>query len=424
MKTVSTISISALFLALAGCSSSDDGGSDNTSKTDETVSVEVFSWWTAPGEAEALQSLVDLHKKQFPKSRIFNAATDPDVISGGAQAKEVLQQRLEAGDPPDSFQTNAFELHRGYLAERSDALQPLDDLFEAEGLLDDMMPELIDGVTVNGKIVAIPVNVHRENSLFYNKTIFDEQGLKPPATLDEFLVTCDKLKQAGVTPLAISTSQAWIINKVFVAFSLGKLGPDKFVSYFVDKEPIKAADFAPVVDVLDTVLTDYIDVEAAATDGYGWTQAADALQRGEAAMFIHGDWAKGYLTQLGATPGIDFGVVASPDTNGAFIYGSDVFALPVGNKHPAAALDWLRTIASSDGQIAFNEAKGSSPVRLSLSDSELDSMAKATYGDLKGSTVRIGAVGLPSAWDDGLAQLAKDHDQAALLQVLIDNPIP
>jgi len=423
MRCVIRTGLLALILASAslGCSSSgDDKGSSSTT---EGVEVEVFSWWTAPGEAEALQSLFDLHKKKFPKARIFNAAADPSVVSGGVQAKEILQQRLQAGDPPDSFQTNAFELHRGYLAERADLLTPLDDLFEQQGLSQDIVPELLDGLTVNGHVVAVPVNVHRDNSLFYNQTLFTEHGVEPPKTMAEFLSVCEKLKQAGVTPLAISTSQSWIINKVFVALALGSMGPDKFVKYFIDKAPIEEADMAPAIALLDRVLTDYIDVDAAAAEGYGWTQAADALHDGKAAMFIHGDWAKGYLTQIGWTPGVDFGVTTTPDSGGAFVYGSDVFAIPAGAKHNAQALDWLRTVTSSEGQIAFNEAKGSSPVRLSLSDKGLDPMAKATYADLKNSKTRLTGVGMPTVWDDGLVQLAKDHDQQALLKTILDNPM-
>jgi glucose/mannose transport system substrate-binding protein len=227
-----------------------------------------------------------------------------------------------------------------------------------------------------------------------------------------------------VTPLAISTSQSWITNKVFLAFALGSMGPDKFAKYFIDKAPIEEADMAPAIALLDRVLTDYIDVDAAAAAGYGWTQAADDLHDGKAAMFIHGDWAKGYLTQVGWTPGVDFGVTTTPDSGGAFLYGSDVFAIPAGAKHKAEALDWLRTVTSADGQIAFNEAKGSSPVRLNLNDHDLDPMAKGTYADLKNSTRRLQIAGVPSIWDDGLIQLAKDHDQQALLKTLIDNPIP
>lgn len=413
------------FLA-AGCSADGDAAKDGaggSSTTTEAVQVEVFSWWTAPGEAEALQSLVDLHTEKFPNERIYNAATDPKVISGGTEAKAVLQQRLEDDDPPDAFQTNAFELKRGFIAASPGLLEPLDDVFEAQGLLDDLAPEALRDVTVAGHYMAVPVNIHRENGLFYNKSVFADNGLEPPTTMAEFLEVCEALKEAGVTPLAISTSQGWIIDKVFVSLALGTMGPDDFVKYFVDKEPVDEAAFSPVVDVLDRVLTDYIDVEGAAADGFGWTQAADALKEGSAGMFIHGDWAKGYLMQIGATPNVDFGVVNSPDAAGVFLYGMDVFAVPAGAPHPEAAFDWVKTISSPEGQVAFNEYKGSSPVRLNVPNKGLDAMAQSIYSEFKGAEQRIPAVGLPGAWDDGFVQLAKDHDKAALLQVMLDNPI-
>jgi len=411
---------------VAGCSGDDkaaaDGGAGSGTTT-EAVQVEVFSWWTAPGEAEALQSLVDLHADKYPNERIYNAATDPKVVSGGNEAKAVLQARLEDGDPPDAFQTNAFELKRGYIAASPRLLEPLDDLFEAQGLVDNLAPEALADVTVGGHYMAVPVNIHRENGLFYNKSVFADNGLEPPTTMAEFLDVCAKLKEAGVTPLAISTSQGWIINKVFISLALGTMGPDAFVKTFVDKEPVEEATLAPVVDVLDQVLTDYIDVEGAAVEGFGWTQAADALRDGTAGMFIHGDWAKGYLMQVGATPDVDFGVVSSPDAAGVFVYGMDVFAVPAGAKHPEGALDWVRTISSSEGQVAFNEYKGSSPVRLNVPNKGLDKMAQGIYSAFKDAKHRIPAVGLPSAWDDGFVQLAKDHDKQALLQIMLDNPI-
>lgn len=416
-----------LALALAGCSGSGDAGdksnSGGGSSGTEDVQVEVFSWWTAPGESEALQALIDLHQATYPHERIYNAATDPKVLSGGTEAKAVLDMRLQDGDPPDAFQTNAYELKQGKFSDKLDMLEPLDAIFEEQGLTKDVAPEVLNDVTIDGHIMSVPVNVHRENGLFYNISVFKKNGLKPPQTMAEFLDVCAKLKKAGVTPLAISTSQSWIIDKVFMALALGSMGPDNYVKYFVDKTPVDPEVFSPAIDLLDQVLTDYIDVEGAAVDGFGWTQAADALHDGTAGMFIHGDWAKGYLVQLGWTPNVDFGVVSSPDSGGAFIYGMDVFGVPAGAKHPNEAHDFVRTIASSEGQVQFNEAKGSSPVRLNVDDKGLDAMAKEIYADFKSSEHRIPTVGVPAAWDDGFGQLAKDHDKEALLQTFIDNPI-
>ncbi len=426
---VSLLSSLAIFSALCGalgCSSASDSGADGAggdATGTESVQLEVFSWWTAPGEAEALRSLIDLHENTYPHVHIYNAATDPKVTSGGVEAKAVLQQRLMDNDPPDAFQTNAFELKRGYIAASPGLLEPLDDVFKEQGLAKAIAPEALSDVTVDGHFMAVPVNIHRENGLFYNKSIFSDNGLEPPSTMAEFLTTCAELKQAGVTPLAISTSQGWIIDKVFIALAIGSMGSDDFVKYFVDKTPVDEAAFTPALDLLDQVLTDYIDVQAAAADGFGWTQAADALHEGTAAMFIHGDWAKGYLMQLGWTPDVDFGVVTTPDSGGVFVYGLDVFAVPKGAKHPAEALDWVRTVASSEGQVAFNEYKGSSPVRLNMPLKGLDPMARDIYADFQSASQRIPSVALPTTWDDALVQLAKDHDKAALLKVFVDNPI-
>ncbi|MGC4067763.1 MAG: ABC transporter substrate-binding protein [Polyangiaceae bacterium] len=72
-----------------------------------------------------------------------------------------------------------------------------------------MIPDVIDDVTIDGKVYGMPVNIHRENTLLYNKQIFDDNGLEPPTTVEEFLTVCDKLKAAGVTPVA-TAYQGWI----------------------------------------------------------------------------------------------------------------------------------------------------------------------------------------------------------------------
>src|SRR5436190_23782714 len=84
-------------LGAIGCG---DGGSMTTGMggmggTSETT-IELFSWWVAPGEAEALQALIDLNRTKHPNERIFNAravsAMDPRML---------LAQRLTYNLPPD-----------------------------------------------------------------------------------------------------------------------------------------------------------------------------------------------------------------------------------------------------------------------------------------------------------------------------------
>jgi glucose/mannose transport system substrate-binding protein len=404
----------AALTALLGCACS--GGDDtDTGDTSQEVQIEVFSWWVSPGEAEALNALFDLHRNNYPNERIVNAAE-----ASGPMAKQVLAERLDAHDPPDLFQQNAYEM-KAFLSAHPGTVEPLDDLFEEEQLAEAIAPEILDNVTIDGSIYSVPVNAHRENALFYNAKIFEDNNLQAPKTLDDFLSACETLKAAGITPVALSTSQSWIVSKLFINLAAGSMGARPFYDYFSGNEPLDEAAFGDAVDVLDTVLTNYIDIEQAATDGFGWTQATEAVFDGTAAMFLHGDWAKGSFVALGWSPNTDFGVVASPGASELFLYGADVFGVPTGAKHPEAARHFVQTIASVEGQIAFNTIKGSSPIRLDVPAEAFDPMAQEVIDDFKNAEIRM-SLKWQSAWDEALGEFATSHDRAALIQVFKDNP--
>lgn len=400
-------------LAIA-CGDGDQSATDETNGVEEAP-LEVFSWWTQPGEAEALEALFGLYQKHYPKRAIFNAAE-----MSGPTAKQVLGERLDAHDPPDLFQQNAYEM-RAFLQAHPDSVTPIDDVWESEGLAKVIAPEVIDNVTVDGSVYAIPVNAHRENSLFYNKALFEARGLAAPSTLQEFLDTCEALKADGVTPVAVSTSQAWIVSKLFIGLSLGSMGGAAFRDYFGGGKPLDEQAMGDAIDVLDKVLTDYIDVEQASVDGYGWTECVRSVFDGDAAMFLHGDWAKASFQALGWTPNVDFGVVGSPGAADLFLYGTDVFGIPMGAKHPQAASDFARIVLSQEGQVAFNSVKGSSPIRLDAPLQDFDPMAQQVIEDFKNAEIRL-ALKWQGAWDDAIGAFAQNHDKPALLQVFRDNP--
>ena len=73
-------------------------------KAPATNKVEMFSWWTAGGEADGLNAMYAIYKQKYPNVEIINA-----TVAGGAgtNAKAVLSTRLTGGDPPDAFQLHA-----------------------------------------------------------------------------------------------------------------------------------------------------------------------------------------------------------------------------------------------------------------------------------------------------------------------------
>jgi glucose/mannose transport system substrate-binding protein len=371
--------------------------------------VELFSWWTAPGEAEALQALIEAHKRAHPSSRMFNA-----VASSGGRTKPLLEERLAHDDPPDLIQQNAHDL-RAFVQTHPGKLEPIDSLADELGLRKVAFSEVLSDVTIGGHIYAMPVNVHRENSLFYNRALFQSHGLKPPRSLEELLNVCEKLKSAGITPIATS-HQGWILRIMFHSILMGRMGGEHYRELFAGR--VKAEDPAlrDAISIFDDILHKYTNPDAS-EEGFGWTNAAQAIFNGDAAMFFHGDWVKGYLIQLGWKPGADFGVVGAPGASEVFLYGVDVFSLPRGAQNEPGAREFLATVASREGQLRFNELKGSSPIRIDIEKQDLDAVSRDTLEDLERAKVRMLVPSLPN-WDDALGAFAKDGDEEALFKAL------
>jgi len=103
-----------------------------------------------------------------------------------------------------------------------------------------------------------------------------------------------------------------------------------------------------------------------------WQDATKMVFDGKAAFNVMGDWAEGYLKTLGWTPGVEFGWMAVPGTQGSFMVVTDTFGLPKNAPNRENALKWLEIVASVEGQDAFNPIKGSIPARLDADKSLYD----------------------------------------------------
>ncbi len=317
--------------------------------------LEIFSWWTAGGEADGLNAMFEIFKKKYPDVEIINA-----TVAGGAgsNAKAVLATRMQSGNPPDSFQVHAgHELIDTWVV--ADKMEPVTDIFKENGWLDVFPKDLIDIISYEGEIWTVPVNIHRSNVLWYNKDIFEKNGLEPPKNLDEFFTVADALKAAGVTPLALGDNGVWADNHLFESILLGVMGPEKYKGLWTGEPDWKGPEVKQALEIFAKMMA-YVNEDHSALS---WDQAAQMVIDGDAAMNIMGDWVAGYYTSLDLEPGKDYGWTPSPGTDGVFLMLSDSFGLPKGAPHPVNARRWLEVCGSKEGQDAFNPLKGSIPAR-------------------------------------------------------------
>lgn len=379
--------------------------------------VEVFSWWTAGGEAEGLEALVQVMDAENPDLQFVNAA-----VAGGAgtNARAVLATRLSADDPPDSWQGHAGqELIGTYVA--AGEIQPLNDLYEANGWLDVMPETLIPLISEGGSIYSVPVNIHRANVLWYNPAVLAEHGLSAPATIEEFIAAADTLQAAGVTPLAMG--EQWTAMHLFETVLLGSLGVEAYNGLWTGSTDWGGTGVATAIENFGQVL-DYTNSDASTLS---WDQAAQLVVDGDAAFTIMGDWAEGFFKAAGLGPMEGFGWAPAPGTSGVFQFLSDSFVLPVGVPNLEGATAFLTIAGSKAGQEAFNPIKGSICARTDCDASLFDEYLQSAMDDWSTDTV-VGSLthgvvandNWKSEIDTALGLYLSDRDAGAFQAALAD----
>lgn len=368
----SAIMLVIFFFALFGCKAY-EAKEENEIPDNHTLTI--FSWWTAGGEAEGLNELIKLYTRDNPHGKIINAA-----VAGGAgtNAKAVLKTRMLGGDPPETFQVHGgAELIQTWV--KPGLMSPLTGLYEDNGWKEFFPKELIEMISYKGDIYAVPANIHRGNVLWYNKGLLAKNGYKPPTTFDEWIALCKGLKEKGITPIALGSRNKWPVIHLFETLLLSTGGDEFYKGLFEGKISWEDEKVKTALNRLAIILEFTNKNHSALT----WDQAAEEVNQGQAAMTVMGDWANGYFKAQKLTPNKEYGAIPVPGTLGSFIVITDTFGMPNREHTNIYTFGFFITVASKEGQTAFNLAKGSIPARTDISPELFDEISRQNISDFK-----------------------------------------
>lgn len=391
--------VAALGLTLAACGGGGDTPADNGNAQDATGKVGVFTWWADGSEKAGLDALVKVFGTDYP-----NVTFDNLAVAGGAgsQAKSVLAAQLKAGNPPDSFQAHAGAELQDYID--ADQLEDLSSFYKDNDLTAQFPKDLVDRLTVDGKIYSVPSNIHRANVVWANVEVLTKAGVdpkKPAADLDAWFADMDKIKASGKIPLAVAGS--WTQVQLFENILLSSLGTDGYNGLWDGKTDWKGADVTKAIKAYEKALT-YTNTDRDSLSD--WAPATQLVQDGAAAYNVMGDWAEAKFAQDGDKPGVDYVYFPTPGTAGTFDFLADSFTLPKGAPNPAGAKAWLTTIGSAEGQAAFNKVKGSIPANTTAKTDDFSEYQKSAIKDFGQdkivSSLAHGAA-VPVAWLNDLS---------------------
>lgn len=357
--------LAAAFLVAAVALMLPASGFGTQAKSDQACQLQVFSWWTGGGEAAGLDKLIKIWNKANPDCPFKN-----ETVAGGAgtNAKAVLQQRLKAGNPPDSFQGHAGAELRDYI--KNGQILPVDFIYKQAGFGKVMPASLINQIRYKGKLYSVPVNIHRANVLWYNPKVLKQAGIKAPNpntsySWAQFVAALNKAQDAGVIPL--SMGEQWTAQHLLETVMIGALGPKGWAALWTPNSSKRwaAKGVTTALNRYNTLLG-FTNSDAASLT---WQDAGKLVADGKAAFNIMGDWQDGYFSgtkkggNLALKPGSGYGWTAVPGTSGVYDWLSDSFTLPKGAPHRAAAVKWLTFLGGKVAQDTFNPVKGSIPAR-------------------------------------------------------------
>jgi N,N'-diacetylchitobiose transport system substrate-binding protein len=220
-KTLAGVALAGLALtALAACGDdSSDGGGSSGDSAPKAADIRVWLNGTDTPD-EARQWLKKTFEEQNPGSTLTIEQQEWDglveklttALSSESETPDVVE--IGNTQAPTFTSAGAF----------SDLTGQLDSLGG-----DDLLQGFVDGATVDGKTYAVPYYAGSKY-IFYRTDLFEKAGLEVPTTMDEFVDTAVKLKEANPQPANFSgfwfPGQDWRNGAAFIWDAGGNLATD------------------------------------------------------------------------------------------------------------------------------------------------------------------------------------------------------
>ena len=343
--------------------------------------AEVIHWWTSGGESAAVRQVAQAYRNA-------GGTWIDTAIAGGDQSRAVTINRIVGGNPPTAAQFNTSKQFLDVIEQGM--LNNVDDVARKENW-DKVLPEpIIKVIKVDGHYYAVPLNIHMQTWIWYSKAAFKKAGIaKEPATMDELFAALDKLKAAGLVPLAHG-GQSWQETILFSAILSNMGGKDLYLKVMRDRDQ-RALASEPFKKVLATFkrLRGYVD---AGSPGRNWNDATAMLINGKAGVQVMGDWVKGEFTAARQVADQHYGCIAGFGPASPYLIQGDVFVFPkTSNPKAVQAQKLLASVVVAPAtQLSFSQHKGSIPVRSDVDASKADACAQKGMAIMKDRTRHLG----------------------------------
>lgn len=183
----------------------------------EKITLDFLHKWPEPDNIRYFQNVV----------KAFEAANPNVTIKMEAVADEPYKDKIRvimaSGNIPDIY----FSWSGAYAGQfvRAGRAMDLTAALDSDGWKSRFSDGTFGPFKFDGKIYGVPMNLSGK-FLAYNKALFEKAGVKPPTDWSDFVASLEKLKAAGVTPIAFGSQAPWAASHYIGDWNTKLVPPD------------------------------------------------------------------------------------------------------------------------------------------------------------------------------------------------------
>ncbi|MBX3014214.1 MAG: extracellular solute-binding protein [Caldilineaceae bacterium] len=310
------------------------------------VSFELGQAWTAAEEYAITQFQV----------------REPNITFDRQGFNRAPASYLTQTPPPDLMTSGAYAFLTQ--AAQQNLVLDLSEMWAETGL-NEAFPAGFQALSAyEGKQYYLPIG-YAWSAIYYNRAIFDQYGLQPPRTWEEFMTICDTLLANGETPIALAGQDTWLTMLWFDYLNLRMNGIAVHRALLQGQLPYTDSRVQSVIEQWSYLLRNGYIVERPETLNVmtallALTRNTDNVGGGQKAvmMLVSPFWMNDFPATLQAE--LDFFPfpVIDPTVPAAEVVTTLGYMAPSGGAHRAETLAYLAYMGSQEGQTAMAQQLG------------------------------------------------------------------
>lgn len=344
--------VSMILVTISGC-----GDKKSTLKEVSGKINYVSMWNEGEPQADALKSYGEAFEKETGVKVEFEFA--------GRDVLTKIRSRLLMKDAPDLVDQDLSELNGSLMKDGEVMVMPITDFFKLEGpegkgtMMDIFNEDIVRLYEQNKELYYMPYS-YITSGFFYDKNLYEKHGIEAPTTWDEFIANNEKLKNAGIAPLALDGNISFYNAYYYYWASIRMLGKGALFEAAGDKTG-KAWDNEGFLKAAEAVYELSTGGKNHFQDGYegsNYPAGQSDWALGKSGSILCGSWIPVETKDIGGES-FDFGFFPFPSIDGGKGKATDVeayligCAIPKEAPNPEAAKAFLRFIVNKENAEAY-----------------------------------------------------------------------